>query len=89
MVPYGRAGKEFVQELARFFRSYGEVGALESIAIKAALLMCAIPLQKPHPKTTNREIVACLQRRLSLRTQGGVTTLMDEGHVIPPFSKIR
>ena len=35
LVPYGCAGKEFVQELARLFRSYGEAGALESIAIKA------------------------------------------------------
>ena len=33
LVPYGCGGKEFVQELARLFHSYGEAGALESIAI--------------------------------------------------------
>ena len=33
LVPYGHSGKEFVQELARLFRSYGEAGALESTAI--------------------------------------------------------
>ena len=63
LVPYGCAGKEFVQELARLFCSYGEAGALESIAIKA---VCN--LLQPHPKTTNREIVTCLKLRLSLWT---------------------
>ena len=45
------------------------------------LKLCALLLQ-PHPKTTNREIVTCLKLRLSLWTQGDVTTLMDEGCVI-------
>ena len=38
LVPYGRAGKEFVQELANFFRSYGEASVLESIAITETLI---------------------------------------------------
>ena len=61
-VPYGRVGGDFVQELAKLFHSYGEAGALEAIALKAAMLMCALLLQKPHSRTSNCDLVSCLQR---------------------------
>ena len=48
LVPYGRVGRDFVHELAKLFLSYGKVGPLEVIAIKATMLMCALLLQKPH-----------------------------------------
>ena len=81
-VPYGRVGGDFVQELAKLFHSYGEAGALEAIALKAAMLMCALLLQKPHSRTSNRDLVSCLQRRLSLWIQGDVDALLDEGRTI-------
>ena len=81
-VPYGRVGGDFVQELAKLFHSYGEAGALEAIALKAAMLMCALLLQKPHSRTSNHDLVSCLQRRLSLWIQGDVDALLDEGRTI-------
>ena len=42
LVPFGKVGKAFVQELARLFTAYGEGGALECIAIKAAMVMCSL-----------------------------------------------
>ena len=47
-VPWGKAGTSFVSELAYLFRSYGESTALESVALRAAMLMPILLLQKPH-----------------------------------------
>ena len=38
-VPYGKAGKSFVSELARLFKAFATGSALESIGLKAATLM--------------------------------------------------
>ena len=57
---------------------FGEAGALE---FKATLLICALLLQKRHPKTSH-EVVACLQCHLSVCMQGDVTVLINEGRVI-------
>ena len=46
-VPTGNAGTAFVLELSCLFRAYAEGSALESIALKAALTMCTLLLQKP------------------------------------------
>ncbi len=44
-VPSGKAGKSFVSELSRLFRSYA---ALESVALKAVTTMSILLLQKSH-----------------------------------------
>ena len=36
-VPSGKAGKDFVQELSRLFRSYAERSSMECIALKATI----------------------------------------------------
>ena len=78
LVPYGRVGRDFVHELAKLFLSYGEAGALEGsgIAIKAAMLMCALVLQKPHSQSSSHDLSNCLQRRLSLWNQGDIDALL-------------
>ena len=82
LVPYGHVGRDFVHELARLFLSYDEVGALECMAIKAAMLMCALLLQKPHSQLSSHDLSKCLQRRLSLWNQGDIDALLSEGRVI-------
>ena len=47
-VPWGKVGTSFVTELASLFRSYGESTALESVALRAAMVMPILLLQKPH-----------------------------------------
>ena len=79
VVPFGKVGKEFVQELARLFRSYGEKSALECIALKAAMLCCTLLLQKPHPTASSKDFINCLQRRLSLWKEGKIEDLLLEG----------
>ena len=53
-VPLGKARKTFVQELSRLFRAYADALALESVALKAAMVMPALLLQKPHSRSKAR-----------------------------------
>ena len=82
LVPYGCVGRDSVHDLAKIFLSYGEAGAFEPIAIKAAMLMCALLLQKPHSRMSGRDLASCLQRRRSLWNQGDIDALLIEGHTI-------
>ena len=47
-VPYGSAGSHFVTELAKLYESFGSAFAMECIALKAAMVLPALLLWKPH-----------------------------------------
>ena len=81
-VPSGEAGKKFVTELARLFQAFADRSALEQIAIKAAMIMPALLLQKPHPKSKTKDHVACLTRRLAAWTEGRFEDLLGESRAI-------
>ena len=82
LTPSGKAGKLFTSELARLFRAYGEGSGLEPIALKAAMVMPALLLQKPHSSSKAREHVVCLQRRLDSWQIGDINNLVIEGRTI-------
>ena len=82
LVPFGMVGKAFVQELARLFTAYGEGGTLECIAIKAAMVMCSLLLQKPHQSAKTQDFIASLECRLVLWGKGEIQELLREGQVI-------
>ena len=63
-VPYGKAGKSFVSELAGLFKAFATSSALESVALKAATLMPILLLQKPARKSKAKDHITCLERRL-------------------------
>ena len=63
-VPSGKTGELFVAELSSLFQSYGASNARESIALSAAMTIPSLILQKPHPKSTSKEHVQMLARRL-------------------------
>ena len=81
-VPSGKAGTAFVRELFRIFRAYANHSALESIAMKAAMVMPALLLQKPHPRSKAKDHALHLERRLKLWESGKLKELMDEGRTI-------
>ena len=64
------------------FRAYAEGSALEPIALKAAMVMPALLLQKPHAMSKAREHVTCLQRRLEAWERGDINSLVIEGRVV-------
>ena len=60
-VPYGKAGKSFISELARLFKAFGTGSALESIALKAATLIPILLLQKPARNSKVKADIKCLE----------------------------
>jgi hypothetical protein len=50
-----QAGKSFVRELTRMFQAYADISSLESVALTATMVMPALLLQKPHPKSKAKE----------------------------------
>ena len=81
-VPSGKAGKAFTRELSRMFSAYAERSALESVAMKAAMTMPALLLQKPNAKSKAKEHTSHLERRLKLWLDGKLDELLYEGRTI-------
>ena len=81
-VPYGKAGKSFVSELARLFKAFATSSALESVALKAATLMPILLLQKPARKSKAKDHITCLERRLDTWREGDLNELLREGRTI-------
>ena len=82
MVPSGKAGKRFVQELTRLFSAYADASAMEGIAIKAAMTACSLLLQKPHSGSKSHDHATALERRLKSWEEGDIDSLMREGRTI-------
>ena len=82
LVPSGKVGERFVDELSKMFRAYGESTAMEPAAITAAMTMPALLLQKPHPKSKVKDHVKCLERRLDDWKAGNISALLLEGRTI-------
>ena len=78
-VSSGKAGMAFVRELSRMFRAYADGSALERMAMKAAMTMPALLLQKPHHRSKAKDYTLCLERRLRLWSDGNLDELLDEG----------
>ena len=81
-VPSGKAGKAFVTEIARLLRAYAEAGALEAIALKSAMVLPALLLQKPSASSKAKDHIQCLDRRLKLWREGDINSLVQEGRAI-------
>ena len=81
-LPQGMQGKHFVSELARLFEAFATRSPLESIALKAAIVMPILVLQKPRRNSKSREHCDCLERRMALWLGGDLNELVKEGRVI-------
>ena len=82
LVPSGKVGRSFVDELARLFKSYGEASALEPVALSATTVLCALLLQKPSRTSKAHDHIQCLQRRLKTWRAGAIDDLVQEGKII-------
>ena len=89
-IPLAKCGRAFVAEQARLFRAYATGSALESIALKAAMIMPVLLLQRPHVKSKEKDHATHLTRRLSLWSRGDIHSLVSEGRTLHSiFSKSR
>ncbi|MDA8002156.1 MAG: reverse transcriptase domain-containing protein, partial [Alphaproteobacteria bacterium] len=75
-------GKRFVGELARLFNALVDESAIEAFAIKAAMTMPALLLQRPSVKSKSADHVNCLRRRFDLWEKGDIPELVREGLAI-------
>ena len=81
-VPSGASGKHFITELARLFEAFAAKSAFEAFAMKAAMTLPALVLQKPHAMSKARDHVSCLQSCLTLWQMGDIAELLQEGKAI-------
>ncbi len=81
-VPHGNAGKLFVTELVRLYTAFATGSALESIALKATVVIPHLLLQKPQKKSKTKDHIACLQRRMETWANGDLQDLLGEGTTI-------
>ena len=84
LVPYSNAGSHFITELAKLYESFGSASAMECIriALKAAMVLLALLLQKPHMGSKSHKSIKCLERCLHLWHEGDIDALLVEGHTI-------
>ena len=81
-VPSGACGKQFVAELARLFDAFAAESDIEAIALKAAMTLPSLMLQKPHAKSKIHDHISCLQCRLILWDKGDIADLLKEGKAL-------
>ena len=81
-VPSGACGKCFVGELARLFEAFANESAYEAFAIKAAMTLPTLVLQKPNAKSKTHDHISCLQRRLELWRRGEIAEHLMKGTAI-------
>ena len=65
-LPFGHVGNCVVKELTRVYNAFANASALESVALKAAMVLPTLLLQRTHTKSKAKEDVVHLERRLKL-----------------------
>ena len=81
-MPFGKAGREFVGELSKFYHAFASASALESIALKAATVLPILLLQKPQRASKAKDHAACPEKRLRSWKEGHLNDLLLEGRAI-------
>ena len=81
-IPSGKLGIRLVNEMTKLFQAYADRSTLESIAIKAAMVMPALLLQKSHPNSKAKDQKSQLERRLKTWAEGNIDKLITEGRTI-------
>ena len=81
----GKVAKSFIQETADLFESYASKSTLESIALKACMLMHVLLLQKLSQKSKAKDHANHLRRRLTLWKAGDIDAFLIEGRCIQAY----
>ena len=80
--PLAVQGRNLLLNCQNFFDNYGSASALEGIALKAAMVVPSLLLQRPHSNSKSRDHINSLHRRLKLWHEGDIQSLLDEGIII-------
>ena len=82
LLPTGAAGKGFIEEMIRLVNSWTYNSDLETITLKALMIMLCLLLQKTFLNSKSKENSETLKRRLSLWKNRQLDQLMFEGKTI-------
>ena len=82
LVPYGRVGREFIDQITLHINEWNSSTENQHIALKAAFVLMAVCLQKPGPKSKANQHVAILEQRLALWKNGEIEKLIREGRIL-------
>ena len=66
LVPFGKTGKEFIDTLKELINKWNNGSEMEFIALKVAIVLLALCLQKPCPKSKSKDHQDCLAKHLVL-----------------------
>ena len=81
-VPSGIAGTAFVHELSHLFSAYATGSVLEPVALRAAMTICALLLQKLSFLSKSKDHISCLERRIEPWRARDLYELLQEGRTI-------
>ena len=71
LVPYGKIGREFIEQLTIHINQWNNKSDKQHIALKAFFVLLAVGLQKPGLKSKAKDHKECLKNRLLLWKNGG------------------
>ena len=66
LVPFGKTEKEFIDTLKELINKWNNGSEMEFIALKVAIVLLALCLQKPCPKSKSKDHQDCLAKHLVL-----------------------
>ena len=81
-VPTGKAGQEFVAELTNCLKHFSTGTSLQPIALKMAMIIFPLLLQKPSRKSKSKDHTNYLSKRLELWKAGNLLAIVHEGKEI-------
>ena len=78
LVPYGKTGRDFIDQLTKHINDWNNGTTMQHIALKAAIVLLALALQKPSQKSKAKEHQQCLEKRLEQWKNGEIECLVRE-----------
>ena len=82
LVPYGKIGREFIDQLTKHIIDWNNSTESQHIALKAAFVLLALALQKPSQKSKAKDHQECLAKRLALWKDGKIEVLLRGGRTV-------
>ena len=82
LVPYGKIGKDFIDEITLLINDWNYETERQHVALKAFFLLQTVGLQKPGPKSKTKEHQECLKNGSEMWKKGQIDRLMREGRFI-------
>ena len=78
MLPTGKAGRLFIDEITKLIRAWVEESPLKRISMKAIMIMPSLLLQKPSKTSKSKDHLKALERRMESWQAGDLLDLLQE-----------